>query len=148
MRAALRARLAAERGNAVVEFVVLAVALLIPCVYLVLSLGALQNASFAADAIARDAARIHATAPDPAAAEARLSSQIALMRDDYRLTGEETVSISCTATPCGAPGGVVTAHVRIAVPVPGLGGVLGREGPFAVGATRAVAVGEHRGANR
>src|SRR5699024_11380150 len=43
-----------EDGNALVEFVVLSAVLLIPALYLVLTLGSVQSAVFAADIIARD----------------------------------------------------------------------------------------------
>ena len=56
---------ARRTSNTIVEFVALSAALLIPSLYLVLTLGSVQAAVFAADTIARDAARIHAVAPDP-----------------------------------------------------------------------------------
>ncbi|MFC7376281.1 hypothetical protein ACFQS2_04325 [Brachybacterium sp. GCM10030267] len=137
-------RPADEDGNALVEFVVLAAALLIPSLYLVLTLGSVQSAVFAADTIARDAARIHATQSDPRVAAARSEEHAALVLGDYRLAASDVVEISCSEDPCATPGGTVTAQVRIPVQVPGLGPVLGNDGPVAVGAAHAVQVDRYR----
>ncbi|GAA1489893.1 hypothetical protein [Brachybacterium sacelli] len=135
---------AAEDGNTIVEFVVLAAALLIPALYLVLTLGSVQAAVFAADTIARDAARIHAVEPDPDHATMRARQHTAMILEDYRLEASEVVRISCSEDPCSSPGGTVSARVRIPVPVPGLGPILGETGPVAVGASHAVQVDQYR----
>jgi len=131
-------------GNALIEFVVLAVALLIPTLYLVLTLGSVQAAVFAADVIARDAARIHATETDPAAASARSSAHARMVLEDFGLEPGDVVEIRCTEDPCATPGGTVTASVRIPVPVPGLGPVLGGAGPVAVSSEHIAPVDRYR----
>lgn len=133
-----------EDGNALVEFVVLSVALLIPSLYLVLTLGAVQSAVFAADVIARDSARIHATETDPDRAEARARGHARLVLADFGLATEDVVQLSCSHDPCATPGGTVTAQVNIPVPVPGLGPVLGQAGPVSVSATHAAPVDRYR----
>lgn len=135
-----------ERGNALVEFVALAVILLIPCLYLVLTLGSVQGAVFAADVIARDAARIHATEPDPARADARTRQMVLDVLAAHRIDADPrgVVSIRCSASPCATPGQDVRADVRVPVQVPGLGPVLGGAGPVVVGASHASHVDEHR----
>lgn len=143
-RARLRHRLADEQGNALVEFVVLSAALLIPTLYLVLTLGNVQAAAFAADTIARDAARIHATEPDPDRAAARASRHMEMVLQDHGLPAGDVVELRCSEEPCATPGGIVTARVRIPVPVPGLGPILGETGPVAVGASHAVPVDQYR----
>ena len=50
-----------EEGSAVVEFVALAVLLLIPIIYLILTVGRLQAASYAVSTAAREAARAYVT---------------------------------------------------------------------------------------
>jgi len=139
-----RHRLAREDGNALVEFVVLSAALLIPSLYLVLTLGGVQSAVFAADTIARDAARIHAIEPDPYLAAQRTAAHSALVLEDHGLPAGDVVTITCSDDPCATPGGVVTASVRIPVPVPGLGPVLGGGGPVTVGAEHAAPVDRYR----
>lgn len=139
-----RARLGAEDGNALVEFVVLSAALLIPSLYLVLTLGSVQAAAFAADSISRDVARIHATEPDPDRAAERSARHTAMILEDHGLAAHDVVTLRCSADPCATPGGTVTARVRIPVPVPGLGPVLGENGPVTVGASHAVQVDQYR----
>lgn len=136
--------LADDRGNAIVEFVVLSAALLIPSLYLVLTLGSVQAAVFAADTISRDAARIHAVETDPDVAAARAARHAELVLEDFGLEPGDVVEISCSEDPCSTPGGTVVATVRIPVPVPGLGPILGDQGPVAVGASHAVPVDMYR----
>lgn len=140
----LRDRLHEERGNALVEFVVLAVVLLIPSLYLVLSLGGVQSALFAADEIARDAARIHAVEADPGRAEERVRARADLVLGDHGLARGDVVELVCSEDPCATPGGEVRAQVRIPVPVPGLGPVLGMDGLFTVGSDHLVLVDQYR----
>ena len=140
----LRDRLAAENGNAVLEFVVLSAALLIPALYLVLTLGNVQAAVFAADTISRDVARIHATEPDPGRAAVRSSHHTQMVLEDHGLPAGDVVEIECSEDPCSTPGGTVTARVRIPVPVPGLGPILGETGPVAVGSAHSVQVDQYR----
>lgn len=138
-------RLARDDGNAVVEFVVLGVALLIPSLYLVLTLGSVQSAVFAADVLARDAARIHAVVPDSAEARDRTQTHSGLVLDDFGLSAENPVTITCSEDPCSAPGGSVTAEVAIPVPVPGLGPLFDEQGIVTVRSEHTILVDEHRG---
>lgn len=135
-------------GNALVEFVVLSVVLLLPCLYLVLTLGSVQSAVFAADIIARDAARIHATERDPELAQQRSAEHARMVLEDFGLEGADVVEVSCSDDPCATSGGTVAATVRIAVPVPGLGPVLGQDGPIAVSSGHSVQVDQYRAGNR
>lgn len=118
----LRARLADEGGNAVVEFVGLAVILLIPLVYLVLTLSLMQAASFAADTAARHSARITATESDPERRAARLSTLAQQVSSDYGVElAASAIEVTCNADPCTAPGALVRVDVSIPVTLPGLG---------------------------
>ena len=67
----LRDRAADDRGSAVVEFVILAVVLLVPLIYLVLCLARVQAGSYAVAQAAREAGRAFVTAADDGSAEAR-----------------------------------------------------------------------------
>lgn len=147
-RPAVLRRLGEEDGNALVEFVVLSAALLIPCLYLVLTLGNVQAAVFAADTIARDAARIHAIEPDPGRAAVQAARHSEMVLEDHGLPAEDVVTLRCSHDPCATPGGAVTAEVRIPVPVPGLGPILGESGPVAVGASHVVQVDQYRAGAR
>lgn len=137
-------RLGSDDGNAIVEFVVLSAALLIPSLYLVLTLGNVQAAVFAADSISRDVARIHATEPDPGRAAQRAAAHAAMVLEDHGLAPGDVVTITCSEDPCATLGGRVMAQVSIPVPVPGLGPVLGETGPVSVDASHAVQVDQYR----
>ena len=140
----LRHALKEDEGNAILEFVVLSAALLIPSLYLVLTLGNVQAAVFAADTISRDVARIHATETDPQRAAERSARHTEMVLEDHGLPPRDVVTLSCSEDPCATPGGTVSAQVRIGVPVPGLGPVLGETGPVVVGASHAVPVDLYR----
>lgn len=120
---ALRRRIAAvladdERGNAIVEFIILAVVLLIPLIYLILTVFHLQNASFAAEGAARDAGRVMAASREEAAARgvAELAVQLAL--EDAGVDGGADVDISCSASPCLTAGASIHVTVTTEVALP------------------------------
>lgn len=84
-----------ERGSALVEFLGGAVVLLIPLVYLVLTLAQLQGAQFAAVSAARDAGRLIATA-DRGEAAALASSAVVLAFADHGLAvGADALTVQC-----------------------------------------------------
>ncbi|MCC3294795.1 hypothetical protein LJ756_09180 [Arthrobacter sp. zg-Y411] len=109
-----------ETGSAVVEFIFLGLLLLVPVVYLVITVGQIQGASFAAVGAADAAAKVYATAPDPATAERRATEAAQLALDDFGLPdGTMDMLITCPAD-CLAPGSLVTVRVTVDVPLPGL----------------------------
>lgn len=111
-------RLEAEAGSAVVEFVFLGVLLLVPVVYLVLTVGQLQGGSFAVVGAADQAAKVYvdATSPQDADARAREAARIALA--DFGFTPEQAVVDIACSEECLAPGTNVTVVVRLDVPLP------------------------------
>lgn len=106
-----------ERGSAVVEFLGGAVVLLVPLVYLVLTLAQLQAGTFAAQAAARDAGRLVATA-DPEQAGDLAASAVTLAFADHGLQvdGAAALAVACETT-C-EPGERVHVSVDVDVPVP------------------------------
>jgi Na+-transporting methylmalonyl-CoA/oxaloacetate decarboxylase gamma subunit len=124
---------AAEEGSAVVEFVFLGLMLLVPVVYFVLTVSALQGASFAATGAADHAAKTFAQAGDEAAARGAAQAAVELAMSDFGLAEHSTrLEIGCDRTPCLQAGGAVKAIVRVDVPLPfspvtsGLGLTVGR----------------------
>lgn len=110
--------LGAERGSAVVEFVFLGVLLLVPVVYLVLTVGQLQGASFAVVGAADQAARVYVDAPTPQEADARAREAAAVALADFGFTSDQAaVDIACSDA-CLAPGSTVSVVVRLEVPLP------------------------------
>jgi Na+-transporting methylmalonyl-CoA/oxaloacetate decarboxylase gamma subunit len=111
----------AEDGSAIVEFLGVALVLLVPVVYLVLVLGRLQAATFAVDGAAREAARAVATAPDTETAAAHAAAAVSLALADQGISAEprDVLTVACGAD-CLAPGSTVDVRVAVDVPLPGV----------------------------
>jgi Flp pilus assembly protein TadG len=122
-----RVHLRDEEGSAVVEFVFLGVLLLVPVVYLVLTVGQLQAGSFAVVGAADQAAKVYVDAPTAQEADtrARVAARIALA--DFGFSPEQAaVDIACSGE-CLAPGSTVTVVVRLDVPLPLIPGIAGAQ---------------------
>lgn len=121
-----------ERGTALVEFSWLAILLMVPLLYIVLTVFEVQKAAFATTSSARSAARAFTLAPSEAVAgeRARAAAQLA-MQDQGLGDGPGDLDIACRPSPsnCLAPGSVVTVVVRYAVPLPLLPSALGGQRP-------------------
>ena len=121
-----------ERGSAIVEFVWLAILLLVPLLYVVLAVFDTQRAAYAASAAARSASRAFVTSPDQATGYARAEAAARLAFGDQRLeAGGFTLTISCRPDPqhCLTAGSVVAAEVRSAADLPLAPAVLGSNTP-------------------
>ena len=117
----MSARPPADEGNAVIEFVVLGLLMLVPVVYLVVTLGRIQAASFATDGGARSAARVFVTADDDARAGALAASSARLaLLDQGFAPGADVVAVTCSAQPCLTPQGRVVVRVSVDVVLPGV----------------------------
>ncbi|THJ66294.1 hypothetical protein E8P82_09005 [Arthrobacter echini] len=107
-----------ERGSAVVEFVFLGVLLLIPVVYLVLTVAQLQGGSFAVVGAADQAAKVYVDAATPAQGEERAREAVRIALSDFGFSQDQAaMEISCSAQ-CLAPGSLVSVVVRLEVPLP------------------------------
>ena len=117
-----------DDGSAVVEFVTLGVLLLVPLVYLVLTLGRLQAASFAVDGAAREASRAFTTAGDDVTGRARAVAavRLGLLDQGFDTDAATATRISCSATPCLTPRARVEVQVSVAVVLPGIPGFVDR----------------------
>lgn len=119
-----RRRLCGEQGTALVEFSWLAILLMVPLVYLVLTVFEVQRAAYAVTAASREAGRAYVTTTsgDPqvrAVAAARLVAEdqgVELAASDVRVT--------CAQRPCLQPGGSVRVRVATQVALPFLPDVL------------------------
>lgn len=110
----------AERGSAVVEFLATTIMLIVPLTYLVLTLGSIQSATFAAESAARDAGRIVSLTEDVDAAIARaaLSTEYAFADHGIAVDGREALRLECSADPCRTPGERVWVEVSASVRLP------------------------------
>ncbi|MGL4743265.1 MAG: TadE/TadG family type IV pilus assembly protein [Dermatophilaceae bacterium] len=107
----------AESGSAVVEFVVLAVLLLVPLVYLVLTLARVQAGSYAVSQAAREAGRAYVTAERASGAMPRAQAAARLAFADHDVD-DGTLRVGCDGIPCLRAGGRVTTTATVRVPLP------------------------------
>lgn len=119
-----------DDGNALVEFSYLAILLMVPLVYVLLTVFQVQRAAFGVTEAARQAGRAYVTAGDAAsgAARARVAADLA-MRDQ----GLELCR-TCLRPPSGAlvAGGTVSVRVEHRVVLPLLGGLFGGAVPASI----------------
>ena len=111
-----------DAGSAVVEFVSLGVVMLLPMVYLVVTMARLQAAAYATDGAARAAARAVVTADTDAAgmARARAEVKLGLLDQGFDAGPGSSLTVTCSANPCLTPDGRVTASVTVDVVLPGV----------------------------
>lgn len=137
-----------ERGTAVVEMTWLTVLLLVPLLWLVVSVFEVQSGAFGTSAAARAAGRAYALAPSDAEGEqqAEAAARQALA-DQGHEDAPVRLSISCTPYPrqCHAGTSVVTVRVATGVDLPLLPDLFGLGQPrFALDATHTVPIGQYR----
>jgi hypothetical protein len=110
-----------EAGSAAVEVLSVGLLLLVPLVYLVLTLGALQGGAFAAEGVARQAARVYVLAPTDADGRARLAASAATGLADWHIPASALrLALACSPSPgdCRTPRGTVTVTAEVAVALP------------------------------
>lgn len=100
-----------DDGSAVLEFVALSVVVLIPFIYLLLSVFTVQRASFGVTQAAREAGRVLATSDDLASGTARAQAAATLAMSDQGVTAVPVVSYVKPGTPCGNAGGPSAASL-------------------------------------
>lgn len=117
-----------DRGSAALEFILVGLLMLVPLVYLIVSLGLIQGQSLGAEAAARHIARAVSTATGAAEARDRADAVLAAVAAEY---GLEDVDLSIDCTPSGAScpraGATLRITVRTAVALPLVPPVLGLE---------------------
>lgn len=107
-----------DGGSAVLEFTFLGLLLLVPVVYLVLTVGAVQGASFAVVGAADQAAKVFVDSESAEEAYSRAQQAVDLAIDDFGFAPEDAaVTIICGGT-CLEPGSSVTVAVDLRVPLP------------------------------
>jgi hypothetical protein len=122
-----------EEGSASLEFVTVGLLMLLPLVYLVLVVAAVQAGAFAAEAAARNAARLFVQQDDFAAAEAVADRAVRFALADYGVDeASSEVTIECTPADCLEPGALVLVTVQVEVPLPLVPPVLPGDFPLAV----------------
>jgi hypothetical protein len=117
-----------EEGSSSLEFMSAGLLLLVPLVYLVLVMSAVQGAALAAEGAARQAARVFVQAPTEADAFARAQRAIRFGLDDFGFEDSmATVVIACAPNPasCLERRALVTVEVSVHVDLPLVPAILG-----------------------
>lgn len=135
-----------ERGSALVEFTWLAIILIIPLVWIVMSVFEVQRGAFATTAAARSAARAYALAPNDAMGEQRARTIVTHVLDDQGASGQQgEVRVACTTPPnCHSGTSVITVTVRSRVRLPMAPAIFDHDlASFALTATHTVPIGQY-----
>lgn len=111
-----------DRGSAVVEFLGVSLVLLVPVVYLILTLSQIQAASFAAEGAAREAGRMIAQADsyEEGLAAASFATELSFADQGISVEGAQALQVTCQTDPCLSPGAHVHVQVRSDVALPGV----------------------------
>lgn len=112
-----------DDGNALVEFTYLAVLLMVPLVYVLLSLFLVQRAAFGVTEAARQAGRAYALADDQATAAVRAAAASELALADQGVRGADPPQVQCLGA-CLSPGSAVRVTVSYDVELPVLAALL------------------------
>ncbi len=110
-----------DDGSAALEFITVGVILLVPIVYLVIALGAIQEQTLGVEAAARHTARVIALAPDADAAAVRAEQVLSAVTAEYGVDEDSLeVSTSCmpTGADCPSAGAVITIVITAQVRLP------------------------------
>ena len=130
-----------DAGTAIVEFVFVAVLVMVPLVYLIAAVATVQRNTLAVTQAARDAGRAFATSDSAAEAQRRVSAAIRLALADQGLPDDVDVRFVASGASCGAapivprltPGAEFTVCVSRRVSLPAVPSVLTGRGIRTVG---------------
>jgi Flp pilus assembly protein TadG len=141
-----------EDGSALVELTWLGILLLVPLLWIVISVFEVQRGAFAVSGAARAAGRAYALASTDAEGYQRAQAAARQALDDQGVHGVPLeVRITCTPYPhdCHAGTSVITVVVASRVDLPLLPSFLGGHAPsFALDATHAVPIGQFQEIDR
>ena len=108
-----------ERGSAVVEFTFLALLLMVPLVYFIITVGQIQGGAFAVVGAADQAAKVYVAQPDAESGRVAAEQAVMLALADYGHPAENArMEASCQTADCLSPGSAVTITVHLSVPLP------------------------------
>lgn len=134
-----------DSGGAIVEFIAITLLLLIPVIYLVVTVSRVQAGILAAESAAHDAARAAvvegvreleagaAYAQAIEAGQARARAVTTVNAANFGFAAEDArLVLGCSTDPCLSLGSNITADVEIRVALPGVPGFVGRTVPLFV----------------
>lgn len=108
-----------DDGSATIEYIGVAVALLVPIAYVVVAFAQIQSASYGVVGAAQQAARayVHARNDSLGRFAAARAAAIAGRNHGLVITSDQ-VRVSCPVADCLTPGTDITVDVRTSVPIP------------------------------
>ncbi|MCW4386592.1 hypothetical protein OH146_12490 [Salinibacterium sp. SYSU T00001] len=124
-----------DTGSASLEFLTAGTLLLVPMVYLIVALSALQSGSLAVESAARHAARTYVEAPTTDAAALRAERAVAFALADHGLDPSAgSIRISCSPNPadCLTRLGIVTVTVETQIAMPLVPAALAVDTPLSI----------------
>ncbi|WP_159826567.1 hypothetical protein [Arthrobacter sp. 9AX] len=102
-----------------VEFTFLALLLMVPLVYFIITVSQIQAGSFAVVGAADQAAKVYIAQPDAVAAQAAAEQAVTIALADFGHSAQGArVATTCSPADCQAAGSTVTVTVRLTVPLP------------------------------
>lgn len=141
-----------ERGSGLVEVIWMGVLLLLPLLWVVVSVFEVQRGSFGVSGAARAAARAYALAPNDVAGEQRAAAVARQALADQGLSDVPVrVSVTCSPYPhnCHSGTSVITVHIESSVELPLLPDVLGGGAPsLRLSAEHTVPIGRYQEIDR
>jgi hypothetical protein len=106
-------------GSASIEFIVVAVAIILPLIYIAITVLTLNAAQFASNQAARESVRAFATSTSSAAGNQRATLAANQAFEDHGLSDSAPqISITCDHMACLTPGGKVSVEITTRVPLP------------------------------
>jgi Flp pilus assembly protein TadG len=108
-----------ERGSAVVEFTFLALLLMVPLIYFIITVGQIQGGSFAVVGAADQAAKVYVAQADAETGRTAAEQAVMVALADYGHPADNArMETNCDPSDCFAPGSAVTVTVHLTVPLP------------------------------
>jgi hypothetical protein len=124
-----------DEGSAALEFVTVGMILLLPLVYLVLVVAAVQAGALAVEGAARQAARVFVQSADPGSAQAAAITAVEFALADHGVDPDSaTIAVTCSPRPgaCLTRRGFVTVSIDLTVPLPLAPAVLSGHFPLSI----------------
>jgi Flp pilus assembly protein TadG len=107
-----------DEGNAIVEFVYLAILMMIPLAYLLLTVFRVQGAAYAVSSATREAGRVFVTSARSDADERATSAASLVMADSGLELDASQLRVRCSTRPCDTPGANVDVVIGYDVDLP------------------------------
>lgn len=110
-----------DDGSAALEFITAGLLLLVPMIYLVITMAAIQGGALSVEGASRQAARVFVQAPNASAARSRAQTAVDFALADFGVSASgATIRITCSPRPgtCLTRRGFVTVTVAARVSLP------------------------------